>query len=484
MSTTIHRTKRALVFAAATGLLLTACTSGDGDDDATDEASGSDSESSESGEASGDAVTITLTTNAITGGKNAAEADWIADWLIPEFTAAQEAEGVDVEVVFEPQGVDDEDYKTKIALDLQSGGGADIIGMDGIWIGEFAEAGYIAPLGEVAANSDDWDGWDQIPDAVQNALSFEGERYGVPQGADGRVLYYNKTLFEDAGLPTDWAPTSWDEVLEAARALKALDGVTPIQLNAGTAMGEATTMQGLLPMLVGTGDEVYADDMWLGDTAGLQDVLNLYKTIYIDEELGDAVLQQEAAGRDTSFQMFAEGQIGILLEGDYFWRSVINPAEGVGTAPMADRDTVVGYTLIPAMSPGSGINGQDFVSMSGGTGRVLNPNSENPELAWELLAFMNSPEAFEARAAGTLSISPRDDVNAELLASDPMLTYVSENVLPITAYRPGLAAYPEVSVALQQATLDVVSGTDVATAAADYASTVEGIVGADAVRSD
>lgn len=78
MSTTIHRTKRALVFAAATGLLLTACTSGDGDDDATDEASGSDSESSESGEASGDAVTITLTTNAITGGKNAAEADWIA----------------------------------------------------------------------------------------------------------------------------------------------------------------------------------------------------------------------------------------------------------------------------------------------------------------------------------------------------------------------------------------------------------------------
>ena len=32
----------------------------------------------------------------------------------------------EVEVVFEAQGVDDEDYKTKIALDLQSGGGADV----------------------------------------------------------------------------------------------------------------------------------------------------------------------------------------------------------------------------------------------------------------------------------------------------------------------------------------------------------------------
>lgn len=49
---------------------------------------------------------------------------------------------------------------------------------------------------------------------------------------------------------------------------------------------------------------------------------------------------------------------------------------------MADRDEVVGYAKIPAMKPGSGVNGQDFVSMSGGTGRVLNPNSANADLAW------------------------------------------------------------------------------------------------------
>ncbi|MFB6611286.1 extracellular solute-binding protein [Agromyces sp. NPDC056379] len=427
-------------------------------------------------------VTLTITANAITGGKNAAEADWLADWVIPEFEAAMEEDGKDVTVEFEPQGVDDENYKTKIALDLQSGEGADIIGMDGIWVGEFAEAGYIKPLAEVGGDSvDSWEGWDQIPEAVQNALSFDDERYGVPQGADGRVLYYNKDLFEQAGLPADWQPESWDDVLDAARDLKKLDGVTPIQLNAGTAMGEATTMQGLLPLLVGTGEQVYEDGKWVGDTDGLNDVLDLYKTIYIDEGLGDAVLQQEAAGRDTSFQLFASNQIGILLEGDYFWRSVINPAEGVGTAPMANRDDVVGYTKIPAMKPGSGVNDQDFVSMSGGTGRVLNPNSDHPELAWELLAFMNSADAYEARNAGTLAITPRTDVNDEMLAEDPMLTYVSEEVLPITAYRPPLAAYPQVSTALQQASLDVVSGTSVADAASTYADAAKDIVGDDAV---
>jgi len=196
------------------------------------------------------------------------------------------------------------------------------------------------------------------------------------------------------------------------------------------------------------------------------------------------VLQQEAAGRDTSFQMFAANQIGILLEGDYFWRSVVNPEEGVGTAPMANRDEVVGYTKIPAMKPGSGVNDQDFVSMSGGTGRVLNPNSDHPELAWDLLAFMNSKEAYEARNEGTISITPRTDVNDEILSEDPMLTYVSEEVLPITSYRPPLAAYPQVSTAMQQASLDVVSGTSVDDALATYVDSVKDIVGDDAVSGD
>ncbi|WP_350258528.1 extracellular solute-binding protein [Scrofimicrobium sp. R131] len=436
----------------------------------------------QSGDAT-DAVTLSFTANAIVGGKNSAEAEWIQDWVIPNFEKEMADQGKNVKVNFEPQGVDDEDYKTKLALDLQSGGGADVFAIDGIWVGEFAEAGYIKPLEEVAPNSASWDGWEQIDDSVQQALAFDGQRYGVPQGADGRVIYYNKDLFKEAGLPTDWQPTSWDEILDAARALKKLDGVIPIQLNAGTAMGEATTMQGILPMLAGAGGSVWQDGKWLGDTPQLEDVMNLYRTIYVDEQLGDPILQQEASGRDTSFQQFADGQIGILLEGDYFWRSVVNPAEGVGTAPMENRDEVVGYALIPAMNPGTGINGQDFVSMSGGTGRVLNPNSKNPDLAWELLAFMNSADAYKAKAAGTLSISPRADVNEELLKADPMLTFVSNEVLPITAYRPGLAAYPEVSLALQQASLDVVSGTPVSDALATYVSTMGNIVGAENVSS-
>jgi multiple sugar transport system substrate-binding protein len=464
---------RATAGLAVAALVLAAC----GSDD--DEAGSGDPQQN----ADATEVTLTITDNAIVGGKNSEGAEWITNWVIPEFTKIQKENGVDVTIEFEANGVDDEDYKTKIALDLQSGSGADIISIDGIWTGEFAEAAYIKPLNDVAGDAvDEWEGWEQIPDAVQQAMSFDGEAYGIPLGTDGRVIYFNKDLFAQAGLPTDWQPTSWDEILEAAQALKTLDGVMPLQVNAGVPMGEATTMQGFLPLLVGTGEQIWTDGTWTGASEGLVEVLEFYSQIYGDQALGDPLLQQEAQGRDTSFQMFAEGKIGMLIEGDYFWRSVVNPDDGI--APMANRDEVVGWAKIPAREPGAGINGQDFVSMSGGTGRVLNPNTDYPQQAWELLSFMNSPEAYEALLAGSARITPRDDVNAEALAGDPMLTFVAEEILPITAYRPALAVYPQVSVALQEATGEVVTGTSPADAAGTYQDKLEEIVGDDGSIAD
>jgi multiple sugar transport system substrate-binding protein len=458
----------------AAALVLAAC----GSDDDGGAEGGDPSQNADATE-----VTLTITDNAIVGGKNTEGAEWITNYVIPEFTAMQEANGVDVTVEFEENGVDDEDYKTKIALDLQSGGGGDIISIDGIWTGEFAEAGYIAPLSDIAGDAvDDWDGWEQIPEAVQQAMTFDDQAYGIPVGTDGRVIFFNKDLFAQAGLPEDWQPTSWDEILEAARALKQIDGVTPLQINAGVPMGEATTMQGFLPLLAGTGEQIWADDAWTGASEGVTEVLDFYGQVYGDEALGDPLLQQEAQGRDTSFQLFASGQLGMLIESDYFWRSVVNPEGGI--APMANRDEVVGWAKIPAREPGAGLNGQDFVSMSGGTGRVINPNTEFPQQAWELMMFMNSAEAYEAQLAGVPRITPRDDVNAEALASDPMLSFIAEEVLPITAYRPALALYPQVSTALQNATAAVSSGTSAEDAAADYQSELEGIVGDDGSIAD
>jgi multiple sugar transport system substrate-binding protein len=420
-------------------------------------------------------VTLTVTANAISGGKNAAEADWYANYIIPKFTDAQKAKGVNVTLKFQPSGVDDEQYKAKMALDLKSKAGADVMALDGIWVGEFADAGYIKPLEDVVGSSaTSWEGWSQIPKAVQANGSYNSKLYGVPAGTDGRVLYYNKKLFSQAGLPADWAPTSWQDILDAGNKLKSVNGVTPIQINAGTAMGEATTMQGALDLLVGTGTEIYTDGKWQGNTQNIRDVLGFYKSL-LDQGLMDKNFQQAAKGRDESFAAFAAGKVGILLESDYFWRSVINPDKG--SAPMGSRNSDVGFAKIPAKGKGSGIRGQDVVSMSGGGGTFLNPNTKFPQQAWELIQFMYSPDAIKAQLAGSARITARQDVNKEILSSDPLLSLISEQVLPITAYRPGLAVYPQVSQALQQATADIVSGKSVDDAATTYSGAVEKVVG-------
>ncbi len=435
-----------------------------------------------SANANAKSVTLSISSNAIIGGKNDAEAQWITNWLIPKFVAAEKAKGVTATVRFQPSGVDDEQYKAKMALDLKTRAGADIIALDGIWVGEFAQAGYIRPLEDVVGSRvKSWDGWGQIPKAVLANASFEGKAYGIPGGTDGRVLYFNKKLFAQAGLPADWQPKSWSDILDAGRALKKIPGIAPLQINAGTAMGEATTMQGALPLLVGTGQEIYADGRWQGDTKQIRDVLNFYKQIY-SGGLGNPSYQEAAKGRDESFAAFAQGKIGVLAEGDYFWRSVINPKGGV--APMADRDTNVGYALIPAENPGSGIRSQNFVSMSGGGGSFINPNTKYPQQAWDLLTMMNSPEALKAELNGQARITARADVNKDVLGSDPLLSLISEKVLPLTDYRPGFAVYPQVSAALQQATADVVSGKSVDDAAKAYGDAVgKAVGGSDKVSS-
>ena len=438
--------------------------------------SGTSSGSSSRG-AEAKTISLSIATNAVVGGKNDQEARWITDYVIPTFTKQMKAKGVTATVKLQPSGVDDEKYKAKLSLDLKTRSGADVVALDGIWVGEFAQAGE--PLDKVVGPSvSKWEGWSQIPKTVQANASFNGKAYGIPTGTDGRVLYYNKKLFAQASLPTDWAPKSWADILAAGRALKKLPGVAPLQINAGTAMGEATSMQGALPLLVGTGTEIYSGGKWQGNTPQVRDVLTFYKAIY-GGGLGNPAFQEAAKGRDESFAAFAAGKIGVLLEGDYFWRSVINPKGGV--APMTNRNSDVGYAMIPAQKPGSGIRGQDFVSMSGGSGYFLNPSTKYPQQAWDLLTFMSSADALKALLNGEPRITDRTDVNKEVLSGDPLLSMISEKVLPLTAYRPGEAVYPQVSAALQQATADIVSGKSVDDAATAYQQAVKTAVGADHV---
>ena len=213
-------------------------------------------------------------------------------------------------------------------------------------------------------------------------------------------------------------------------------------------------MQGYWMALLGTGEQVTDENgKWIVASQGILDTLNLYKTIYVDEGLGDQRAQLLADGRNRTFANFRDGKTAMLVEGDWFYRSVTAPGSEFA---VADRDTVMTWKKMPAEEPGAGMRGQDFVTVSGGTGWVLNPNTDAPAEAWELLAFMNGKEQLEAlpdlpaaaSAPATTCRSP----------NSPFLTETSQTLLPLTTARPNDPHYNDVSAAIQRMTEAVVSG--------------------------
>lgn len=423
------------------------------------------------------AATVTLTCRCVEAGVNSAQVTWLKTFVIPSFEKEMADQGRDITVRLVEFGGSDEALKEQYALDLSVGGGADIFSFDGFWVPEFVEGGLIKPLNEAVGEIvDQWEGWGHIPLGIQAIMSFDGKRYGVPGGTDVRQIFYRTDVFERAGIATPWQPTSWQEIIDTGKELRDAGVDMPIQLNAGTAMGEATTMQGYFMALLGAGEHMYdfERNKWIVSSPAILDTLNFYQTIFNEEKLGSARVQLVADGRNQSFEAFRDGNVGMLVEGDWFWRSPMRREMGE-----EKRNELVRFAKMPAKERGAGYRGQDFVTISGGGGWIVNANSKSPQDAWALLAFMSSAEAVRAKELIQPRISFRDDVG---VAGDPVMSAMADALLSLSTVRPLFPEYPKISAEAQLMTERVVSGEFTPKQAmAAYAEAVTEIVGEDRV---
>lgn len=420
------------------------------------------------------AQSLTITCRCVEGGANSAQVLWIKEYIIPQFEAAHP--GTTVKLI--EFGGTDEALKQQYALDLSVRKGNDLMAFDGFWIPEFASGELLKPLDAVSgAAVGAWEGWDHISDGIKSIMSYNGERYGIANGTDVRMIFYRKDVLDAAGVEDadNWQPASWQDLIDTAALVKAAQPESfPLQINAGTSMGEATTLQGYYMLLLGTGEEPYMDGKWVVSSPGILDTLSFYDEVYRDSQYGSQRVQLVQDGRDQSFANFRDGTTAMLLEGDWFYRSVTAPESEYA---VENRDEVMGWARMPAKQPGKGVRGQDFVTASGGTGWVLNPNTANPQEAWELMAFMNSKEARDVYQTYQPGISARDDVP---VPNNPFLTETASILLPLTISRPNNDDYVKVSEQIQLMTENVVSGQMTPQQAMDaYAAAVTQIVGAE-----
>jgi len=118
--------------------------------------------------------------------------------------------------------------KDKVSTEMQSGNPPDLFqGWGGGTLAQQVEAGLVRPIDDEIA-----DVKDQINAAGLSMTNVDGKQYGVPYNLGAVGLWYNKDLFEQAGI--DGPPATWEELLTDVQTFKDA-GIVPISLAAGAA---------------------------------------------------------------------------------------------------------------------------------------------------------------------------------------------------------------------------------------------------------
>ncbi|WP_461165106.1 extracellular solute-binding protein [Arthrobacter sp. R4-81] len=387
-----------------------------------------------------------------------------------DFEAANQGTTVELQ----PIEANDDDYGTKLALALRSPETApDVFYEDTFKVRSDVDAGYLLKLDSYLEK---WDDWKAYSEAVKAAgTGDDGGIYAVPLGTDTRGIWYNKKVLQKAGIAVPWQPRTWDEILDAARKMKAADpSVVPFNMYAGKASGEGSVMQSFYELLYGTDSELYAqqEKKWVVGSQGFTDSLAFLKTLY-DEKL--AVTPAEALDANVWKKVFGEwlpqGKMGAVVEGSYspsFWQK----GGSYEWAGYAEDMGVAKFPTQRGQEPGG-------VSMSGGWTLAVGADSKNPDQAFQFLATALNKKNSLAFTIASSQIAVRSDVAAEpdYLAANPFVKDVSE-LVSVTHYRPATADYPRISAAVQVATEAVITGTlSPREAAEQYDKTVRDLVG-------
>ncbi len=381
-------------------------------------------------------------------------------------------------VEFVPIKAPDSEYYTKLQQMLRSPRTApDLVYEDTFLINSDITSGYLKPLDPYLAKWPDWGRF--IGTAKAAARGQDGKTYGVPDGTDTRGLWFDKRVFRKAGLPTDWQPRTWDDILTAARTIKRkVPGVTPLNVYTGKPAGEEATMQGFEELLYGTNDgrsdPLYdaTSKKWRAAGQGFKDSLAFVHSVF-QEKLGPDVSDALDPNYSTTVrgELLPQGKLGIDLDGSWLPQDWL-PGSG---HEWRDWSKEIGLASMPTQhgqAPGK-------VSMSGGWTWSIPARAAHPDLAFDFVRTLQTKDNARKWYIANSGIAVREDVAADpaYVDAQPGIKFFTD-LVATTHYRPAFPAYPKVSTAIQEAMESVTTGDrSVAQAAGDYDAALKDVTG-------
>ena len=287
------RLKRSLAGIAALAVLLAACSSG-ASDEAAEETS-TDSTTEVAGE-------IPATDLYIVMAQYTDRMQPYFDDLAARFMEQYPQVTATVEVV------NWEQLNDKLATLVATGQAPDIANSN--VFANFAADGLLYPAADIVSPEVLAD---IVPAFLDNS-KYDGTAYAVPDLASARAMFYNKEIFEQAGITAP--PTTWAELEAAAAAIKEkVPGVFPY----GVPLGPEEAQAEFMIWAGGNGGNVYKDGSWVINSPENIETMEFLKKMV---DAGYTQPNPATTNRTEVFQLFGEGKIA-MVNGSVFFPSVL-----------------------------------------------------------------------------------------------------------------------------------------------------------------
>jgi multiple sugar transport system substrate-binding protein len=334
----------------------------------------------------------------------------------------------------------------------------DLISVDQIWLGEFADKGFITDLTNLTESwgrSYDWyeTNWD--------GGVYNDKIYGIWAWTDVRSIWYWKDLLNNSGVDPNSLKT-WDGYIESA--IKINDALKGKGIQAVELVGGPGSPNEWFPFLWMLGGDILEnrqghptkDRYWFpiyNNTEGVK-ALEFFKQL-VDVGVKPITIDFE--------EEFVDRKYAVMLGGSWLPGSFL---------PLTKTSIEAQVGMIP-MLPVPYKNTSTATIMGGWLLSIPN-TSENKDLAWELIMIMLKPEILSPMLAkyGYLPTQipiGQGPYSAELRKSIP---YYNEliSLIPFGQERPNVPEYPLIADHIREAIDAVYSGTKEPKQSLDYAA--------------
>jgi len=326
-------------------------------------------------------------------------------------------ENPDIEVVPQYTGSYNETLN-KLIAGVRSGTAPQIVQVYEIGTRQMVDGGIMLPIQDLIDQDPDFDSAVYL-DSVLNYYRMDGQLYSMPFNSSNAILFYNKTLFEEAGLDPDKPPKTLAEVMEFSKQLLKKDSNGNIERTGLTWPTHSWIFEQMLaaqdaPLVNnGNGREGVATEAVFNHEAGRE----VFEFLY-EMTSNDLMLNTQKEDWSAARQIFLSGKAAMVL----FSTSDVTSFTVEGEKNGYEIGTAFIPTPVGAPSGGAIIGGASLWMVDG-------HSEEKTQAAWKFLKFVNSKEEQMKWHLDTGYFPVRKDAVEELMYEG----FYSENSNYLTA---------------------------------------------------